>query len=503
MQLAPVASVPRAELEAGERALVRDAAWASLTGALSGGVVLAAFAISLGAGPLAIGLLAAIPLLAQVAQLPAILLIERYRQRKRIGVIAITASRVAILTLAALPFLADRHSTLALLILAQALISVLVSFGSCSVNSWLHQLIPPDRLGPFFSRRLLWGTLVGGAGSLLAGVFIDALDGGQRLQGFAFVFAAGALAGFVSSYYLARAPEPAMLQGDPGQSLLATLRRPLQQPNFRRLLVFLAAWTVASNIAAPFFTVYLMRQLGYGLGSVTALGVASQLASAFALYVWGRVPGDISNKGVLAAALPTYFVCTAALILADRPAQPTLALAILVVLHIALGAANGGIGLAIGNLGLKLAPQREGTSYLAVIGLVSALAGGTAPLLGGALAEWAQDRELAFVVRWTSPAVTREINALAFQHWEFLFLLSAALGLYVLHALSRIQEEGQNDERLVVRNFVAEAMRTVTNLSSVAVPLGGLFPFRQLSRFGRLARQRGSHRAETSEGFSE
>jgi MFS family permease len=503
MPLRPVASIAPAELEAGERALVLDAAWASLTGALSGGVVLAAFAIALGASPMLIGLLAAIPLLAQVAQLPAILLIERYRERKRIGVLAITASRVLILGLAALPWIDDPKSTLALLVLAQALISILVSVGSCGVNSWLHQLIPHERLGPFFSRRLLWGTLVGAAGSLAAGAFIESFGPTGRLQAFAIVFAAAALAGFASSSYLARAPEPLMLEGAPDQSLLATLRRPLEQPNFRRLLVFLASWTVASNIAAPFFTVYLMRQLGYGLGVVTALGVASQLASAFALYVWGRVSSDISNKGVLAVALPTYFACTAALILADRPAQPQLALTLLVVLHIALGAANGGIGLAVGNLGLKLAPRREGTSYLALIGLVSALAGGLAPLLGGTLAEWMHDRELAFLIRWTSPARTREVNVVAFQYWEFLFLLSAALGLYVLHALSRIQEEGQNDERLVVQNFMGEAMRTVTSISSIAGPLGGLFPFRQLSRFGRLARQRRARRADSLEGSPE
>ncbi|HEX2542035.1 MAG TPA: MFS transporter [Caldimonas sp.] len=503
MPLGPVPAVSGAELEAGERALVLDAAWASLTGALSSGVVLAAFAIALGAGPMVIGLLAAIPLLAQVAQLPAILLIERYRERKRIGVIAITASRFVILAMAALPFLTDRQATLSLLVLAQAIISILVSAGSCSVNSWLHQLIPHARLGPFFSRRLLWGTLLGGAGSLAAGAFIDSRADGERLQAFAVAFGAAALAGFASSYYLARAPEPRMLPGEPAPSLLATLRRPLQQPNFRRLLVFLASWSVASNIAAPFITVYLMRQLGYGLGIVTALGVASQLASAFALYVWGRVSSDISNKGVLAVALPTYFLCTAALMLGDRPAQPQLALAILVVLHVALGAANGGIGLAVGNLGLKLAPEREGTSYLAVIGIVSALAGGLAPLVGGSLAEWAQDRELAFLVRWTSPTRTREVNVLGFQHWEFLFLLSAALGLYVLHALSRIQEEGQNDERLVIQHFAVEAARTVTNLSSVAGALGGLFPFRQLSRFGRMARGRRARGPEALEGARE
>ena len=57
-----------------------------------------------------------------------------------------------------------------------------------------------------------------------------------------------------------------------------------------------AAVSVVSNIAAPFLTVYLMRQLGYSLATVTALGVASQLANAFALYLWGRVSSRVSMQ---------------------------------------------------------------------------------------------------------------------------------------------------------------------------------------------------------------
>ncbi|HLL17775.1 MAG TPA: hypothetical protein VK439_03240 [Rubrivivax sp.] len=67
MSLRPAAAITAPALEKGKRALVADAAWASMTGALSGGVVVVAFALELGAGPRAIGLLGAIPFMAQVA----------------------------------------------------------------------------------------------------------------------------------------------------------------------------------------------------------------------------------------------------------------------------------------------------------------------------------------------------------------------------------------------------------------------------------------------------
>src|SRR5204863_4932333 len=120
--------------------------------AWTGGVVLAACAFALGAGPLAIGLLAAIAIAAQAAQLPAIALIERMRQRKRLGVIFLAVSRLVLLAMATLPFVAERQQAIVLLVAAQIVVGVLGSVAACAMNSWLHQLIPPERLAPFFAR---------------------------------------------------------------------------------------------------------------------------------------------------------------------------------------------------------------------------------------------------------------------------------------------------------------------------------------------------------------
>ena len=49
MRLHPEPTITPEALAAGQRSLVRDAAWASMTGALSGGVVLVAMALQLGA----------------------------------------------------------------------------------------------------------------------------------------------------------------------------------------------------------------------------------------------------------------------------------------------------------------------------------------------------------------------------------------------------------------------------------------------------------------------
>jgi MFS family permease len=492
MHLAPVPTVPASALPAAQRTLVLDAAFASVTGAFYGGVILAAFALALGANARQIGLLAAVPTIAQLAQLPATVLIERLRQRRRLGVLTITAGRVLIASLAVLPFVPDQHDALRLLILMQIPISVLHSIGGCAVNSWLHQLVPHDILGRFFARRLLWGTAAASVATLVAGWLVEHLPVADRTHAYAVAFVLAGLAGFASSWFLARAPEPAMPAPARWVGLGETLWEPFEDRNFRRLLIFLGAWGVASTLAGPFITVFLLKQLELPLTLVTAMGVASQLAAALTLVAWGRVSDRFSNKGVLAAALPLHFACMFVLVFGDAVRDETLRIALLFAIHIVLGIVGGGIGLATGNLGLKLAPKDRGTAYLAAIGIVSALAGGITPIVAGSIAHGFEQSELLAVLRWAHSAQAGEIVVVRFAHWEFLFALSALAGLYVMHALSRVREGDEVSERVVMQEFAFEALRGPGGLSAIGGSLGAIFPFfdRLAVRFGRRPRSR-------------
>ena len=481
MRLSPDSTVSPADLERGKRALVKDAAWASMVGALYGGVILIGFALELGATPWHIGLLAAIPFLAQLAQLPAIALIERVRERRKIAVTAVTVSRLMIGALALLTFMPDHEAALHGLLAAQILITLFGSVGGCSVNSWLHQLLASEGLGALFSRRLFWSTVLASAGALAAGYLVQHWPGAERLDAYAISFVAAALVGFVSTYYLATVPEPAMARTGPPTPLAAMLRMPFGDAEFRRVIVFMASWNFASNLAAPFITVYLLKQLAFGMGTATTLWISSQLANALTMYLWGRLSDRLSNKAILAVALPAYFGCLIALPFTAIPTMHALTLPLLYVIHIVMGAAAGGIALATGNLGLKLAPQGRGTAYLGAVGLAGAAAGGLAAIAGGALANWFETRELSVFVHFTSASAAHELVVMHFRHWEFLFGVSFICGAYVMHALSRLREGVEHSERVVIQEFVAEASRSLAQLSPIdglkdvlLIPLGRL-----------------------------
>jgi MFS family permease len=295
---------------------------------------------------------------------------------------------------------------------------------------------------------------------------------------------------------LARIPEPPMHRTGPPVPILAMLCSPLRDLNFRRLIVFMASWNFASNLAAPFITVYLLQQQGYGLGVVTAMWAASQTASALTLYSWGQISDRLSNKAILATALPAYFGCLIALPVSTLPQQHALTLPMLWLIHVVMGVANGGIGLAAGNIGLKLAPQGKGTAYLASVNLAGSIAAGVAALLGGALATWFEASELAIDVQWSSASRMTGFVVLQFAHWEFLFAISFALGMYVLHALSRIDEGAEISERSVIRNFAFETVNAFGQaLSTAGSTVAAIFPLGRLFDRRRRDREQGLHGA--------
>jgi hypothetical protein len=494
-RLAPDPQVTPQELARGKAAMVQDAAWASLVGALYGGVILVGFALELGASPFVIGLIAAIPFLSQLGQLPAIVLIERVRQRRKIAVVVVGAARLVILSLALVPWIGDTRLQLALLVGAQIAITLLGSFAACSINSWFHQLLAGQELGALYAQRLFWSTVLASLGALAAGNFVEHGPIAERLHAYSLCFALAGVAGFIGLHALSRVPEPPMLDSGPPQPILRMLAAPLADLNFRRLIVFIGSWNFASNLAAPFVTVYLLTQQGYGLGTVTGLWAASQIANALTLYAWGRVSDRLSNKALLATALPAFFGSLVALPASALPEQHALTLPLLWLIHIVMGVASGGITLATGNIGLKLAPQGSGTAYLGAVSLSGAAAAGVAALVGGSLATWFEARELSLLFNWKSPVGETGFVALQFAHWEFLFAIAFALGMYVLHALSRVREGKEISEREVMRDFALEAGRAVEQVSStVATTLGDIFPFGRL--FDR--RRRGRRSEETT-----
>lgn len=490
-----------AEVEKGLRTVIKDGLTSQAMGMLVGGAFLVDFALRLGASNFVIGMIAAITPLAQLIQMPSVYLVEKVQNRRAITVLGCTVSRMSLFAIAAIPFLLLVPNPLWILMAALMVYAGFSAIATCSWNSWMRDLIPQDRLGTFFAKRMALATALGIGVSLAAGFFVDywkSAHPGRELYGYSILFAAGALAGMLGVYLISRIPEPKMEPAGERLQFLQLIKRPLKDANFRNLLWFLGPWNFAVNLATPFFMVYMLKTLKLPLSLVIGMSVLNQVVTFGFLGIWGRYSDRFSNKSVLTVngilLLLTIFGWT---FTGDAVYYPVL-VGLLALLHIAMGIANSGVTLAAGNIGLKLAPKGAGTTYLATITIVNSLASGIAPLLGGKFADFFASRELAWTLTWNSPKTHFAIHTLHLQHWDFFFFLAFVIGLYSIHRLALVRETGDVNENVILRELMSEmkqtSLRVFKSLSGLQIIFQ--FPF-VLARYLETGRSRKQPESKT------
>ncbi len=469
------------EIQSGLKAIIKDGLTSQTMVTLTGGAFLVAFALKLGASNLVIGLLAAIPPLMQLIQIPSIHLVEKVRNRRAISVYASAVSRLFWLVVALIPFLVSVEKRLSFLIAALFLHSAFAAVGGTSWNSWMRDLVPQDRLGVFFARRMSLATALGIVVSLAAGVYIDfwkKLFSHYELQGYSILFLLGSLVGMLGVYFISSIPEPRMSLTKAKLKFLKSILQPFKDVNFKNLIMFSSSWSFAVNLAAPFFTVYMLKRLQLDISFIIILAVVSQLMSLVFFRIWGKFSDRFSNKSVLGVSGPLFIGCILAWSFTTMPEKYILTIPLLVTIHILMGISTAGVNLASANIGLKLAPKGEATAYLAARNIITSIAAGIAPILGGRLADFFAERQLSWTLKWVDPERELVFYTLNLQQWDFFFFFAFLIGWYSIHRLAMVKEIGEVKEKIVLHELIAEVRRGTRSLSTV----GGLryltqFPF--------------------------
>jgi MFS family permease len=283
------------------------------------------------------------------------------------------------------------------------------------------------------------------------------------------------------------------------QSLFQLVAMPLRDSNFRRVLSFMLLWSLAVNMAAPFFIVYMLERIGLSIFMVTVLTVTSQLTNIVFLGIWGRLADRFSNKSVLASSGLLYLLAIMAWCFTTMPERYVLTMPLLFMIQIVSGMAVAGVSISSGNVALKLSPAGNAHGYMTVFGLAAAITGGIAPLLGGLLADFFALRQFTLSLNWSSPGSAVSVSALNLKALDFVFLLAFGVGLYALHRLGSVKEEGTVTEREVMDELLNEIASPIRTFSSVA----GLRriasrPFQSIARIATRNRSRQPQRATSA-----
>ena len=472
IHLNPSDHLTEKDVQRGMSMLIHDGICSQIMGVLTSGAFLVAFAVLLGASNLVIGLLAAVGPFCQVLQIPAIFLVERTGRRKLLVVIHAFASRLFWIVVAVIPWFIPEALRIPVLLASLLLYFGLGTVAGCAWNSWVRDLVPESIMGSYFAKRMAISVALGAALTLGAGF---ALDYGKRLFSepltvYSIFFAVGAFFGVLGVLFLALTPEPRMARVRP-RGIFTVLAEPFRHGNYRQLIFFLGSWNFAVNLAAPFFVVYMLKRLGLSMAWVLGLSVLSQAVNVAFLRIWGRISDRYTNKSVLAVSGPLFILSILIWPFTTMPERYVLTIPLLVAIHVIAGISTAGVSLCSGNIALKLAPRGQATAYLAASALVNGLAATAAPILAGIGADWFAGESLSLSLKWTAATEGVDrwvIPAVNLMGLDFIFLIAFVLGLYALHRLIAVREEGEVEETIVTSELFAEVRKAMRHVSNVA-----------------------------------
>lgn len=397
-----------------------DGVFASVYTITTTGVLVSNFLVELHASPVAIGMLASIPMLVNLIQPVGAYLSERNTSRLHYSLWTHGPARLVWLVLlvgiaASSWGLINSHS-LVMLTLGIVLVSNLCGgLGGASWLSWMAQIVPRRLRGRYFGLRNSLASLTNLICVPLAGLAISNWYGGS-LQGYGIVLFVGILAGIVSlgcQYFKVdinpqqqnalpdkisetKALSIEAIDSDLPNSENTEIHRDLVSPstdksilkdfNFLMFLLYFGSWMFAVNLSAPFFNFYLLDTLHIDVSWVTFYGSLRSGANLLILIFWGKLADKIGNRPIL-FGVGAFLAVTPLLWLLIGNSQLDIWLW-LPLLHILLGITWAAIDLCNNNMQLGIAPAKHQAIYFAIVAAVAGVSGALGTTIGGFVAQF-------------------------------------------------------------------------------------------------------------------
>lgn len=340
-------------------------------------------ATELGANDLIFSILAAIPQIAALLQLPFSVLVSRTQKRKKYLLTVGLLSRAVWLLVGLIPVLLPMTP----LIVQLWMIIFLIGISSCGGSMinvcwlpWMSDLTPVGIRGRFLSVRdsilSCTNVLIG----LIVAYVLDTLPTDTR---YIIIFLIGGTLGVLDMVAFGFCEE---VYSAPPQkhNMFAAIRDVLNNKPFMKLVIMWTAWCFTANMSAVFYSPYSMNEMGLSFTQIMICAtIAASIVTMFVMPKWGSVLDRFGNRNVMlvscigASLTPLFYLLSS-----PGNIWPTL-------LHNTIGAMFWcGSNLTCSSMQLALAPDSTRPTHVAFISCVTALAGTTlGSLAGGTLLE--------------------------------------------------------------------------------------------------------------------
>jgi len=348
---------------------------------LTGGAFLTGLALLLGAGDFEIGLLGAIPFLAQISQLVAALKIDSTGRKKMFTARSLFFARQVWWVLLPLTLL-DGEWRLYVLMIVMVISSVAATMGAAGWMSWVADLVPGRIRGRYFGFRSAIVALSTVTATMIGGALIDHFRAANHESlGFSILIAVACIFGLGAFLLMKRIPENPNVQIGP-ELKLGELLDPLRDKRYWHLIKIFIIWNFALGISAVFFAAHMLTNLKMSFTQVSIYVSGTSIVAVLLNKPWGIVIDRFGSKPVITFC--AFGISVIPLIWWFPRAGY---LWVLVIEAVYSGALWAGFSLAAFNIPIAYSPQKNRTVYLAMFSVITGFGLFVASILGGLLAE--------------------------------------------------------------------------------------------------------------------
>jgi len=261
-----------------------------------------------------------------------------------------------------------------------------IMLGSFAGPPWfsiMGDIVPERMRGKYFSKR---NRICGGVSLIVAfsaAIFLDYMGKTNMIiYGFMGLFAISAFGRITSAYFFSK-HEPPELKIEKGYyfSFFNFIQKaPFN--NFGRFTIFVALLNFCVNIAAPFYAVYMLKELGFNYIWFISVTLAVSLFNIIFISFWGKFADKYGNKEMMRVTsflipfLPFFWVFSSSPIY------------LILVPQLLAGLAWGGFNLAASNFIHDAVTSQKKGIVVAYYSMLNGLGVFLGAGLGGILAQY-------------------------------------------------------------------------------------------------------------------
>jgi len=257
------------------------------------------FALFLGATSQQIGLLVALPQLAgSISQLAAVKAVKLYGSRLRFLIFGVGAQAVGLIPLALLAFI-TLPERMGIFIFLAVIYRLLFTLIGPAWGSLVSDYLPENKRGGYFGTRAQLLGITGIASVISCGLILTFFKHWNLALGFFLLFAAATGFRFASLFYMSKMADLPMKFTPEGHFTLWEFLRRYKESNFVKFVFFVAGITFTTMIAAPYFSVLMLRDYHFSYFNYMLVQLGGMTVGMISFPIWGRHADVVGNAKII------------------------------------------------------------------------------------------------------------------------------------------------------------------------------------------------------------